>query len=94
MTFMGNSNQQSANRTIAASGNTFHNKKRSPSKKKFQYKEVMLKNGCFFRGEEKIGPHGKKKNTGAGELVFPDGSIYMGTIHKGRPHGYGEKVWP
>lgn len=41
--------------------------------------EIVLKDGSVFKGQTK----GRRIN-GAGELTFPDGSVYKGTFLKGK----------
>jgi hypothetical protein len=31
---------------------------------------------------------------GDGKLIFPDESVYEGSIKNGKPHGQGQKKWP
>ena len=53
------------------------------------YKEIKMSNGILFKGLS------TKKNplSGEGQLIYPDGSLYIGQIKKGQSHGHGEKIW-
>ena len=54
-----------------------------------QFREFTLSNGILFKGLS------TKKNplTGDGQLIYTDGSLYVGQINKGQPNGHGEKIW-
>ena len=48
-----------------------------------------MPNGVIFNGLSTI----KNPTRGDGQLIYADGSIYIGQIKKGQPHGHGEKIW-
>ena len=52
------------------------------------YKEIKMPNGILFKGLS------TKKNplSGEGQLIYPDGSLYIGQIKNGQSHGHGEKI--
>ena len=53
------------------------------------YKEIKMSNGVLFKGLS------SKKNplSGEGQLIYQDGSLYVGEIKKGQANGHGEKIW-
>ena len=54
-----------------------------------QYRSITMTNGVVFNGLSTA----KQPTTGDGQLIYPDGSVFIGQIKKGQPHGHGEKVW-
>ena len=54
-----------------------------------QFREFKLASGVIFKGLSSK----KEPLTGDGQLIFTDGSLYVGQIRKGAPHGQGEKTW-
>ena len=54
-----------------------------------QFREFTLASGVVFKGLSTK----REPLTGDGQLIYPDGSIYVGQIRKGLPHGHGEKIW-
>ena len=66
---------------------TYKRRKNKENNKK--YRSITLPNGVVFNGLSTL----KNPTTGDGQLIYPDGSIYIGQIKKGQPNGHGEKVW-
>ena len=54
-----------------------------------QFREFKLASGVVFKGLSTK----REPLTGDGQLIFTDGSLYVGRIRKGAPHGQGEKTW-
>ena len=48
-----------------------------------------MPNGVIFNGLSTT----KNPTSGDGQLIYTDGSIFIGQIKKGQPHGHGEKIW-
>ena len=53
------------------------------------FREFTLSNGVLFKGLSAK----KSPLTGDGQLIYTDGSLYVGQIKKGYPDGHGEKIW-
>lgn len=62
-----------------------HKRKKDPK----QYRSITLTGGVIFNGIS----NAKTPATGNGQLVYPDGSVYIGEVKMGVPNGHGEKVW-
>ena len=58
-------------------------------KKTKKFHEFVMSNGNIFKGMSSL----KDPLTGVGQIIFTDGSLYVGSIRKGLPHGHGEKIW-
>ena len=48
-----------------------------------------MSNGVLFKGLSSK----KHPLSGEGQLIYQDGSLYVGEIKKGQANGHGEKIW-